>query len=71
MEDRRQNPCLEVRFFHGLSREMDRTEEEDETTEDVDFGPPWKITTFVTCSLARVKLPTWRRKRASDIAIKI
>ena len=40
MKDRRQNPYHEVRFFNVSSREIDRTEEEDETTEDVGSGPP-------------------------------
>ena len=40
MEDRRQNPYHEVRFFNVSSDEIDRTKEEDETTEDVGFSPP-------------------------------
>jgi len=70
MKDRRQNPCHEVRFFNVSSREIDRTEEEHETTEDVGFGPPWKIMSYVTWFLVWVELPTWRRERISNIAIK-
>ena len=40
MKDRGENPCHEVRSFNVSSREIDRTEEEDETTEDVGFSPP-------------------------------